>query len=122
MSVPGNWRIKIPRYRFIGKRCVCGRVWFPPRDRCSCGSKNLENWILPRYGEIISWTVIHTSPEGFEPPYTIALVDFDGVLLTGQVINHKNENLIGKKVRVVFRRLYETSNGLIVYGYKFNVV
>lgn len=75
-------------------------------------------------GEIVSFTHIHTNPAGFAAPYTIALIKLaEGPMISSQMVGRKEDVAIGKKVRVVFRKLSEDGDaGLIHYGFKFEVV
>lgn len=124
LSVPSFWRANKPRYCLVGVKCrVCGRVLFPPRTACSaCGSVDLDEYRLPRSGLILSWTTIHAAPKGFEAPYTIALVRLeDGVVVAGCVVGGGSQLEIGAPVEVVFRRVGETTDGLLLYGFKFKL-
>ncbi|MCX6815372.1 MAG: Zn-ribbon domain-containing OB-fold protein [Candidatus Aenigmarchaeota archaeon] len=126
-SVPMSWRLAKHRYAMVGVKCrKCGAAHFPPRMVCmDCGSQDMDKFQFSGNGEILSYTVIHTAPEGFEKqtPYAIALVKLEeGPVVSGHVIN-KESIEIGKQVSMVFRKLYEDGKaGVINYGFKFEVV
>jgi uncharacterized OB-fold protein len=110
MTVPLYWRMQKEKY---------GKI----REYMEGGS-----------GKIVSHTTIRIAPEGHEGPYFVVVVEMeDGARLVGEVVDFgfdvekddkKNQNssgtdLIGKDVKVVFRRLRKENSGLISYGYKF---
>lgn len=75
-------------------------------------------------GTIYSFSIMYNVPQGFEEqkPYVIAIIQLDeGPMLTAQLtdMNH-NEVAIGQRVEMVTRKLREeSSEGQIIYGYKF---
>jgi hypothetical protein len=121
-----RYRREMPqRYRLEAAQCKqCGKISFPPRLVCnSCSSREFTTTKLSDYGKIISYTTIRVAPADFatQVPYNIAIVESDnGVRVTTQVVDCKPESLeIGKKVKFVFRKLYEEGHtGIICYGYK----
>jgi uncharacterized OB-fold protein len=120
-----NWRLKEQRYKLIGTKCAgCSIVHFPARSMCPDCHKATEKHQLSGLGEIVSFTHIHTNPAGFAAPYTIALIKLnEGPMISSQVVSRKEDVDIGKKVRVVFRKLSEDGEaGLIHYGFKFEVI
>jgi uncharacterized OB-fold protein len=126
-SVPLYWRLRKSKYRLIGTKCsTCGSIYFPPRPVClKCRKRgNLSEYQLSHSGKILSWTVIHIPPEGFEEqaPYVIAIIELDdGIRIPGQIINPETID-IGKKVKAVFRKIYEDDqSGLIHYGLKWQI-
>ena len=128
-SVPLYWRLRKSKYNMIGSKCTgCGSVFFPPRQLCQkCRSKGkLEDFKFSGEGEIVSWTIIRTPPEGFEhqTPYAVAIIKLnEGTKIAGQIVSDIEKIQIGKKVRPVFRRLFtDGTDGLIHYGLKFEIV
>lgn len=117
---------EIPRrYRLEGAKCAsCGKISFPPRLICpDCKSRSFEPVRLAEEGSIVTYTVIRVAPRQFskEIPYVVAIVELaDGVRITTQVADCAPEDAaIGKKVRMVFRRIQEEGEaGLLCYGYK----
>jgi uncharacterized protein len=65
----------------------CGRMFFPPRVDCSwCLASDME-WIkIEGTGNLLSFTKVNYAPTGFESdvPYTLGLVDFNGVRVFGR--------------------------------------
>lgn len=121
-SVPMSWRLSRHRYSIVGTKCECGRLYMPPRSVCECG-RETKSVIFSGRGEIISNTEIHIGPAGFErnTPYNIALIKLEeGPVISGLVVD--NEIAIGQKVKSVFRRLaVDGEEGLINYGFKFEL-
>jgi len=104
-------------------------VYFPPRYICpSCRRKGqLDPYRLSGRGKIISYTVIHSPPSGFEDqkPYVIAIIELEeGPRLTAQVTDcDSNDIKIGDEVEVVFRKMgQDGDDGIIYYGYKFRKI
>lgn len=128
-SIPLYWRLKKPKHRLIGTKCkTCENVFFPPRSLCpNCRRGGaVEDFQFSGNGEIISYTTIRTPPEGFEKysPYAIAIVKLDeGAHISGQIVGDINNVKEGKRVKPVFRRMYEDGHGgIIFYGIKFAIV
>lgn len=127
MSIPRFWRNLPSRYNLIGTRCTrCNSVYFPPRNFCpKCRRQSkLEKFKLKGRGEVLTYTVIHAAPEGFEKqtPYIMAVIKSDeGPSFTAQIVNCSPEDMrIGMRVEKVFRRIQEDGEaGLIHYGFKF---
>jgi len=126
LSAVRYWREARFRGRLVGVKCRgCGKVFYPPRKVCRiCRSKDLSEEKLPERGKIISFTIIRTSPKGYErfQPYTVGLIRLEnGVQILSQIADcHLNEVKIGMDVEATFRRLKEDEQtGLIEYGYKF---
>jgi uncharacterized OB-fold protein len=129
MTIPRFWREISSRYNLVGSKCPqCRRTYFPPRVICpTCHRKSLgkiERIKLSGKGKIITYTVVHEAPEGFEmqKPYIMAIVETDeGPRLTAQIIDcSPDEMSIGMNVESTFRKLHaEGKGGIIHYGYKF---
>jgi uncharacterized OB-fold protein len=127
MPTPSRYWREIPqRYRFEAEKCrSCGAVAFPPRPICpACGGKEFAPTRLAESGRILTYTIIHVPPAGFEDqsPYALGIAELDdGVKLTAQVVDCDFAALrIGLRVRLEFRRISEDGPaGIIHYGYKF---
>lgn len=124
-----NWRKIRQRYNLIGNECEhCKTKYFPPRvicPKCRRAGK-MNEYKFSGDGEILSYTTIYTPPSGFEilKPYTLAIVKLkEGPSLTAMLTDCKEEDVkIGKKVKMVFRKIIEEgNNGVILYGYKFRL-
>lgn len=129
MSVPRYWRETKYRYRLIGEKCKgCGSVFFPRNVVClDCGSREMEELGLGDSGNVVTWTVVRSSPAGYEKyvPYVIALVELDsGARVLSQLVDVEPEHVkAGIRVEAAFRRVREDGDsGIIEYGYKFRPV
>lgn len=125
MPSPRYSREMPQRYRLEAGKCKkCGKIFFPPRLICDkCKSREFEKITLNENGKIITHTTIRVAPEQFntQVPYNVAIIELnDGVRITAQVVDCKPEDVvIGKKVKIVFRKVQEEgSAGIICYGYK----
>jgi uncharacterized OB-fold protein len=126
MSSARIWREIAQRYRLEGSKCAkCGTTTFPPRSSCpKCGSSEMKLYVLPRSGKIVTYSLIHSAPDGFETnvPYPVALIELDdGTKITSQLTDcDGSEITVGMPVEMAVRRIREESpSGIIVYGYKF---
>lgn len=56
-------------------RCAkCALTWLPVRERCARCAGRLEATTVPDEGDVLTWTVVHVPPAGFEPGALVALV------------------------------------------------
>lgn len=122
-GVPISWRLKKSKYGFVATLCSsCSKIFFPPRGVCPDCNERTINKEISGEGEVVSYTTIHTAPEGFEnnTPYHIALINLkEGPNISSQVIGSIK---IGSKVIPTFRRITEDGKtGHIIYGQKFVV-
>jgi uncharacterized OB-fold protein len=129
MSSPRTWREMPQRYRLEGLKCgKCGAVTFPPRSTCpKCTSEDMNPYTLPRLGKVLTYSLIHSVPEGFESnvPYPVALIELeDGTKLTAQLTDCDSSDItIGMPVEMSTRKIREDGHsGLIIYGYKFRPI
>ena len=61
-----------------GSRCACSRACTPPVPYCpDCGREMMPTELLG-YGHILSFTTLHSPPEGFSSPLHLALVELQG--------------------------------------------
>jgi uncharacterized OB-fold protein len=82
LSLAAYERAFEPKLRWEAACCDgCGTLAFPPRYRClECGSE--ARWTLvalPRRGEVYSVTTIRMAVPGLRTPYSLAIVQLDGV-------------------------------------------
>jgi len=110
----------------VGEVCEnCGNKIFPPRDVCpTCEREAKTPFTFSGKGEVYSYSVVHTAPEGYEKfaPYTVALVRLmEGPLVTAQLTDVDADKVsVGMPVEMVTRVLREDGErGMLVYGYKF---
>jgi len=60
-------------------RCPrCGRVVTPRARFCPDHPVEMESLSIDGYGEVVSFTTLHSPPEGFRSPLHLALVALDG--------------------------------------------
>jgi len=60
-------------------RCPrCARVCAPPARFCPDDASPMEATDVAAYGEIISFTTLHSAPTGFTSPLHMALVELEG--------------------------------------------
>ena len=127
-SIPTSWRLSRLKYKLIGTKCKsCNEVFFPPRVICpNCRNNKIEQTELSGNGIIHSFTIIRTAPEGFEDqvPYVVGVIKLDeGPFFTGQIVKPIKNIKIGKRVKIVFRRLSEHEKSEIInYGLKFRII
>ncbi|MEW5937813.1 MAG: Zn-ribbon domain-containing OB-fold protein [Candidatus Thermoplasmatota archaeon] len=98
---------ELQKGRFVGSKCRdCGEISFPPRADCQrCLGSDFEFIAVKPEGSLVTFTVVHSAPAGFEDlaPYVLGLVDLDG---GGRVLSwieglQMNEIKIGMRVRIV---------------------
>jgi hypothetical protein len=94
--------------RIMATRCrKCGRSYFPPKMDCpSCLISEAEWFEIKNPGTLVTYTVIHYGPSGFEneAPYTIGLGEFgEGLRLLARFSKIVKEEAIepGMKIKVV---------------------
>lgn len=113
--------------RLQGQKCrACGVYQMPPRSTCrACRSQELQTHIFCGRATLFSFAELDTTPEGFDGPLLIALVDLEeGPRLAAQLTDVDPEDLvIGMKLEMVTRKIRELgTDGCIVYGYKFRPI
>src|SRR3989344_3576255 len=97
--LPLIWRNITERYRMLGVHCEnCGRDFFPQRRICpDCRRKGkLVSKQMPHEGKIVSYTLVHAAPSGFEheAPYFLALVELtNGVRALSQLVDSPAERV-----------------------------
>jgi len=65
--------------RIPASRCSrCGLIVAPPATYCPHHPARMTPTTVPGVGEIVSYTTLHSAPEGFRSPLHIALVELDG--------------------------------------------
>lgn len=128
VSVPMSWRLKRQKYNLIGTQCMtCKSAFFPSRTFCpTCRRKgDIKPMEFSGKGEILSYTVIRSAPQGFEKytPYHIALIKLEeGPTISGQIVTNSEKVDMGKTVRPVFRKMFEEGkDGVIHYGIKWEI-
>ena len=95
-------------------RCKeCGSSYFPPKMDCpSCIDSEVE-WIeIPNEGKLVTYTVVHYGPSGFEDeaPYTLVVGEFgDGLRVFGRMSKGVEESEVkaGMGIKLVPVKLPE---------------
>ncbi|MCI0547849.1 MAG: OB-fold domain-containing protein [Candidatus Rokubacteria bacterium] len=60
-------------------RCpTCRRLVVPPAAHCPDDAARMEHALVSPVGEVMSFTTLHSPPEGFRSPLHIALVELEG--------------------------------------------
>lgn len=76
-----KYKKNIEEHDFQAYKCAeCGAVIAPPSGTCySCGGNKMDWTRVSGKGTLVSFTVIHVSPEEFqdEAPYFIAIVELE---------------------------------------------
>lgn len=76
--------------KIMGAQCnKCGHLILPPRPMCpKCFSKDLKWKESPKQGKLLTYTVIHVSPQQFQSlaPYAVGIIELEnGTHLPGMV-------------------------------------
>ena len=88
--------------------------------------KEIRN-LLGKTGQIITWTIIYTPGLEFKrfAPYPVAMIELEsGEKITAPVVDYEKKDLkVGKKVRVILRKVREGDNeDVLVYGIKVKMI
>lgn len=76
--------------------CPDGHGLLPPRRICPhCGSRDLTETPLPEDGTVVSYTEVAVPTPQFsdDAPYVTAIADFDGVRITGVLLDADADRL-----------------------------
>ncbi len=88
------------------QRCdACDKVYFPPRPFCpGCASREVSVFKASGRGILYSYVINHRAAPGFEPPYSIAVVELDeGPRMNTTLINVEHDQIqCGMRVKVAF--------------------
>jgi uncharacterized OB-fold protein len=123
-----RWRRYPERYRLEGAKCKdCGKVHYPIKALCPCGSRDFEGVKLSGQGKILSFTEIGAGGEAFSEmaPFCIGIVELkEGPKVTAQLADAELKDLsINQEVQATFRKFYASGEkGAIHYGLKFKPV
>ena len=82
--------------RIMGTRCNdCDQSFFPPRADChKCLTSNMSWFEVSGTGTLVTFSRLAFAPLRFKEdlPYTIALVDFDGLQVFGRIAHSVEAN------------------------------
>lgn len=118
----------------IGSRCKdCGTYFFPKfhtNHKPTCISRETEEVLFSRKGELISYTIIHypPSPPFVNPdpfvPFAVGLVKLpEGIMVLGILTGFSLEKIkTHMEVELVIGTLYTDENGDEALGWKFQPV
>lgn len=124
ISMPAFERALTSKVTLSGGRCVnCGHLSFPPRSHClGCGADGPVGSVeLPRSGTAYSVVTVHAEVPGLPGPYSLAIVELDGVGV--RVLVHVTDSApgsvtIGMRGMLRLRRV-AIREGVADYGYGF---
>ena len=79
----GAWRDRLESGMLVGLECrSCGHITATPKRACTqCGTQKPAAVELPTRGEVYSEITINVSPEGFDGPYLVVMVDLGSARL-----------------------------------------
>jgi uncharacterized OB-fold protein len=81
-------------------RCSkCGKAYFPPKMDCpSCMDSEAEWFEIPNPGTLLTYTIVHYGPSGFEDeaPYALGIAEFEGGL---RMFGRFNKQIEEKDIR-----------------------
>lgn len=111
----------------------CGTYFFPEyheQHRPGCSREGVENVLLSKEGELVSYTIMHyMPPPPFKTqeditPYTIGMVEFpEGIQICGIVVEPgPNKLKTGAKVETTTYTLYKDDDGRDVVTWAFRVL
>lgn len=105
-----------------GNRCrTCGEVTFPEREYCPrCRSTDLEPADLHGPVKLLSYTIVHQAPQGFETPMAVGYGIFPGDAVVLAPIDVPADKLHkGMKLRVHEGVTSSNADGTQVVSYRY---
>lgn len=114
---------RLQQGRVMGTRCrTCGTRYFPPRaDCCKSLDSDMEWFDVAGAGTLLTYSTLSYAPTGFgqDLPYTIAVADFDSILVFGRFDRSvpAEKISIGMPLKLAVRTLPEGN-----LAYEFRVV
>jgi uncharacterized OB-fold protein len=83
-------------------RCGCGYVAAPPAPFCPRCAGAMASYQLPPFGNVVSYTILHSPPTGFTAPLSIALVELTGGVkfICHGYPDNRRALRIGRQVRI----------------------
>jgi scaffold protein (connect acetoacetyl-CoA thiolase and HMG-CoA synthase) len=92
----------------------CASSWFPARAQCStCASWEVDEELTSSAGTAYASTVVRVGPPQFDPPYTLAYVDVDGVRLLAHATS-ADALVPGAPVDLVFAKIGNGDDGALM--------
>jgi uncharacterized OB-fold protein len=116
--------------RLVGSECKkCNSKFFPKKRYCTncLNSSELEEYILPTKGKLISYSVAHDSLMGIKTPYAFGYIKLipDGVVIYSLLTDCEpfNEKLkIGMEMEMVIEHMVKDFYDNDIYAYKFRPI
>lgn len=101
----------------------CGARYFDRRSACaSCGLQDFTPVRVAGTGVLRSFTIVSFAAEGVDVPFVAGLVDCDGTLVRGNVVNTPPDPehvTLGMAVRLTTVPIGTDSSGVEAVGYGF---
>jgi len=101
--------------KLMGAQCnKCGQITLPPRPMCpKCLSKDLKWKESPLKGKLLTYTVIHVSPQQFQSmaPYAVGIVELEnGAHLPGMIKGTPTDQIkVGMNLTLIFEDMPATT-------------
>ncbi len=116
--------------RLLGSICKkCNSKFFPKKKFCTncLNSAELEEYILPTRGKLVSYSVAHDSLMGIKTPYAFGYIKLipDGLVLYSLLTDCEpfEEKLkIGMEMEMVIEHMVRDFYDNDIYAYKFRPV
>lgn len=116
--------------RLVGSMCKkCSLTFFPKKNYCTncLNSSEIEEYILPTRGRLISYSIAHDSLLGIKTPYAFGYVKLipDGLVIYSLLTECEpfDEKLkIGMEMEMVIEYMVKDFNDNDIYSYKFRPV
>ncbi|UCE36621.1 MAG: hypothetical protein JSW00_14040 [Thermoplasmata archaeon] len=61
-----------------GSECLCGKKVVPKRDICPKCGKHMSEAEFQDFGRVLTLTILHVPPEGYEGPIMFCMVAIEG--------------------------------------------
>lgn len=106
----------------LGNRCgACGEVSFPERATCPrCRSTDLKPERIEGPATLMSWTVVHQAPSGFDTPYAVGYATLPGPVVVLGPIDAATDRLAkGLQLRVTEGPTSVGADGTPLVSYRF---
>lgn len=78
----------------------CGRHYIPLRKLCPNCRGTTQNTAVEGNGRLLSWTVVHVTPEGIPSPRTVALVGLECGASVLCLVTDNRKLEIGSEARI----------------------
>lgn len=118
----GRWEVgEDGDVTLLGNRCrACGETTFPERASCPrCRSTDLQPARIAGPGRLLSWTVVHQAPAGFQTPFAVGYVILPGDVVVLAPIDAAHDRLTkGLALRITEGPTAEGAAGPVV-SYRF---